>query len=86
MRKIKSDHKRLMIFEAGYLYCLRHNLNYSTFIDDIFLIDTFDSSEGSEFDNICKDLRFYRQMSSYKLIEITDTEYELCVDKFGEIK
>ena len=80
MRKIKSDHKRLMIFEAGYLYCIRHNLNYSTFIDDIFLIDTF------EFDNICKDLRFYRQMSSYKLIEITDTEYELCVDKFGEIK
>lgn len=55
MRKIKYNHKRLMIFEAGYLYCLRHNLNYSTFIDDIFLIDTFDSSEGSEFDKICKD-------------------------------
>jgi hypothetical protein len=47
MRKIKYNHKRLMIFEAGYLYCLRHNLNYSTFIDDIFLIDTFDSSEGN---------------------------------------
>jgi len=73
-----------MIIEAGYVYSKRHGLNYETFIDDIFMTEQFESGEGSEFDNICKDLRFYRYFDSHKLIEITDDEYEMCVDKFGE--
>jgi hypothetical protein len=44
----------------------------------------FDSKEGSEFDNICKDLRYYRYFDSYTLVEITEDEYEMCIDKFGE--
>ena len=44
----------------------------------------FNCSNGSEFDNICKDLRCYKYFYSYKLIEITDDEYEMCVNKFGE--
>lgn len=84
MRKLKRSHKNLMILEAAYIYCKRHELNYETFIDDVFLTKEFNTSEGSEFDNICKDLRYYKYFDSHKLIEITDAEYEMCVDKFGE--
>ena len=90
MRKLKRSHKNLMVLEAGYIYCKRHGLNYETFIDDVFMdpmawnTDRFDSSEGSEFDKICKDLRCYRYFDSHRLIEITDDEYEMCVDEFGE--
>lgn len=84
MRKLKRTHKNLMIIEASYIYCKRHNLDYETFIDNVFMTEHFDSSEGSEFDNICKDLRCYKYFDSYKLIEITDDEYEMCVNKFGE--
>jgi len=46
--------------------------------------EEFNCSEGSEFDNISKDLRDYKYQDSYKLIEITDEEYEMCVNEFGE--
>lgn len=52
---------------------------------NLFLLKRFDCKEGSEFDNICKDLRFYKYHGSHKLIEITDDEYEMCVDMFGEM-
>jgi hypothetical protein len=48
------------------------------------MTEQVDCDEGSEFDNICKDLRCYKYFDSHKLIEITDDEYEMCVDKFGE--
>jgi hypothetical protein len=57
MRKLKRSHKNLMIIEASYIYCKRHNLDYETFIDDVFMTEEFNTSEGSEFDNICKDVR-----------------------------
>jgi len=82
--KLKRNHKNLMILEASYIYCKRHNINYDTFIDDVFMTQQFNYSNGSEFDNICKDLRCYKYFDSYKLIEITDDEYEMCVNKFGE--
>lgn len=84
MRILKRDHKNLMILEAGYIYCKRHDINYDTF-ESVFIKEGFDCKEGSEFDNICKDLRFYRYYDSHKLIEITDDEYEMCVDMFGEM-
>ena len=69
-----------MILEAGYLYCKRHKFNYEKF-DDLFLAEDFQSNE---FYKICKDLRCYRRFKSYVLREITEDEYEMCVDKFGE--
>lgn len=84
MKILKHSHKNLMIIEAGYIYCVRHNLNQDTFIDDVLLSEQFNTSENSEFDNICEDLRCYRCFESYKLIEITDAEYDMCVDKFGK--
>ena len=84
MRILNRSHKNLMIIEASYIYCKRHNLEYETFIDGVFMTDGFDSSEVSEFDNICKDLRCYKYFDSYKLMEITDDEYNVCVDNFGE--
>jgi hypothetical protein len=84
MRKLKRSHKNLMVIEAGCVYCKRHGLDYETFFDDVFMSYEFDSREGSEFDNICKDLRFYRYLDSYTLVEITEDEYEMCIDKFGE--
>ncbi len=48
------------------------------------MTEDFDSHEGSEFDNICKDLRCYKYHESYNLIEITNNEYDMCVDKFGD--
>ena len=80
MRKLKQSYKNLMLLEAGYLYCIRHKFNYEKF-DDLFLSEEFQSNE---FDNICKDLRCYRCFKSYVLNEITEDEYEMCVDKFGE--
>jgi hypothetical protein len=73
-----------MVIESGYVYCKRHGLDYQTFFDDVFMSYEFDSREGSEFDNICKDLRYYRYFDSYTLVEITEDEYEMCIDKFGE--
>ena len=84
MRKLKRSHKNLMVLEAAYIYCKRHELNYETFIDDVFLTEGFHSGKESEFNNICSDLRCYRYFDSYELIEITYDEYEMCVDKFGE--
>lgn len=84
---LKRTHKSLFWIEACYIYCKRHNIDYDTFIDnDLFLSDDFDCSENSEFDRICKDLRCYRYFESHKLIEITDDEYDMCVDKFGSIE
>ena len=82
-RKLKRTHKGLMICEAGFIYCIRHNIEYETFINDVFMADKIDCEEGSEFDNICKDLRYFRH-TDYVLKEITESEYELCVDKFGQ--
>jgi hypothetical protein len=73
-----------MVIESGYVYCKRHGLDYETFFDDVFMSYEFDSREGTEFDNICKDLRYYRYFDSYTLVEITEDEYEMCIDKFGE--
>jgi hypothetical protein len=84
MRKLKRSHKNLMILEAGYIYCKRHNLNYETFIDEVFMTEEFHSDEESEFNRIYVDLRYYKYLDSYKLIEITEDEYEICVDKFVE--
>jgi len=84
MRKLKRSHKNLMIIEASFIYCKRHNLNQETFIDDVFMSENFDSGENGEFDKICKDLRYYKYSTSHRLIEITDIEYEMCVDEFGE--
>jgi hypothetical protein len=86
MKILKRSHKNLMIIEASYIYCKRHNLEYEKFIEDVFMKADFDTSEGSEFDNICKDLRMARYYNSYKLVEITDEEYDICVDKFGSIE
>ncbi len=47
------------------------------------MTEGFDSGSGSEFDNICKDLRSFRYFDSYKLIEISEKEYEDCVDFFN---
>lgn len=85
-RKLKRSHKNLYVLEAGFIFCKRKGLEYSDdkFIDEMFMTEDFDSSTGSEFDNICKDLRQYRYSESYILKEITEDEYEMCIDEFGE--
>ena len=84
MNILKRSHKNLFIYEAAYIYCLRHNLNFDTFIDGVFMQSDFNCDENSEFDNICKDLRGYRYSQNYSLKEITDEEYELCFIKFKD--
>lgn len=86
MKILKRSHKNLMIFEAGFIYCKRRNINYDEdeFIYGILMSDSFDCEENSEFDNICKDLRCFRYFETYKLIEITEQEYDECVDKFNK--
>lgn len=81
--KLKRSHKNLCLLEAGYIYCKRRGIEYDDdkFVDEIFMSKDFQSNENSEYDNICKDLRFYKYFDSYKLIEITDEEYEMCVRK-----
>jgi len=86
MRKLKRAHKNLYTLEAGFIYCKRRGIEYSDdkFLDELFMTEGFDSSEGSEFDKICKDLRFYRHFPSHELAEISNDEYEMCIDEFGE--
>lgn len=36
MRILKRDYKNLMILEAGYIYCKRHDINYDTF-ESVFI-------------------------------------------------
>lgn len=83
MKTLKAQHKNLMIIEAGFIYSKRYNLDKDTFIDNVFMTDDFDSHEGGEFDNICKDLRRYRHYKSYVPKTITDEEYEMCIGEFG---
>jgi hypothetical protein len=85
MKRLKRTHKNLMTLEAGFVWCLRKGIEYNDvkFIDEYFLTEDFDSSEGSEYDNLSKDLRMYRHNDSYVPITITDEEYELCVNEFG---
>ena len=80
---LKRSHKNLMVIEAGHVYCLRHNIDEETFIDGVFMSEDFHSEENSEFDNMCKDLRSYRYNENYKLTELTESEYDLCVEKYG---
>ena len=84
MDKLKRSHKNLMVIEAGFIYCHRHNLDNKTFIDDVFLTEDFESCDGSEFDNLCKDLRFYRHYEDYEPITITESEYNMCINEFGK--
>jgi len=84
--RLKRSHKALMIIEASYIYSKRHDLDVveENFIENVFLTENFDSSEGSEFDNITKDLRMYNyNKDKYQLTEITLDEYTQCVLKFG---
>ena len=80
MKRLKRTHKNLMFLEAGFVWCLRRGIEYN---DDTFTDEYFDCAEGSEYDNLCKDLRRYRHHNSYEPITITDEEYELCVNEFG---
>ena len=86
MRKLKRNHKNLMIIEAGFIFCKRQNITFDldNFVDNIFMTEGF-HNKNNNFDEICKDLRNYRYDEKYKLKEITEEEYELCVDMFGEI-
>lgn len=88
MKLLKRSQKNLFILEAGYIYCLRRGIEYSDdkFADGIFMSENFDCREGSEYDNICKDLRNYRQIDSYQLTEITIDEYNTCCNEFGFTK
>ena len=85
--KLKRTHKNLMLDEASFLYCKRHNINLTLdeFFDQIFMTEDFDK-EG-EWDKIAKDLSFYKQSTvyEYELKEITEEEYDLCVKKFGGV-
>lgn len=84
MRKLKRQHKNLYILEAGYIYCKRLGVEYNddSFINDFFLKEEFDHGE---FDQICEDLRCYRYYENYILKNITDEEYEMCIEEFGGI-
>jgi hypothetical protein len=86
MRKLKREHKNLYILEAGYIYCKRNGIEYSddSFIDNIFLKEDFD--HDGEFDDMCSDLRCYRHYKNYTLKNITEEEYEMCIDEFGGIE
>ena len=86
MRKLKRQHKNLFVLEAGFIYCKRRNVDYDSdkFIDEVFMTSEFNLGENSEFDKICKDLRSYRYFETYSLVEISEDEYEMCVDEFGE--
>lgn len=86
MRKLKKTHKGLMIIEAGFIFCKRQNIEFDmdNFVDNIFMTEVF-HNENNKFDEICEDLRNYRYNEEYKLKEITEKEYELCIDMFGKI-
>lgn len=83
LEKLNHSPKKLMILEAGFVYCLRHELCYNSFMDDVFMSEDFDLSDGSEFNNICEDLRFFRHSDFYQLKELTVLEYEKCLAKFN---
>ncbi len=83
-RKLKTTRKDLMVLEAAYIYCKRYDLDYEFFIEDL-LIDEISDVHNIEMYNIRKDLHLYKNIPDYILVEISDSEYEMCIDKFGEI-
>jgi len=85
MKKLKLSYKALMIDEACLIYSNRHGLDSETFFDEVFMTKEFDCEMDSEFDNICIDLRLNTMLDNYTLKEITQDEYDLCVDQFGSV-
>ena len=86
MKILKISHKAIMIFEASYIYCKRHNIDLDpeTFITDVYVPST-DPVMDKEIDNMCKDLRSFRHSSfDYELRHITVEEYEMCCDYFNK--
>jgi hypothetical protein len=83
-KRLKRSHKNLFLLEAGFIFCKRRGIKYSdeTFAE-FFLSPDFKDKEDSEYDNICKDLRMYRYFDNYELKEITQEEYEACIEEFG---
>jgi hypothetical protein len=78
MRRLKKSYKNIMLYEAAYVYCLRHDLDYNN-VDDFIL----DLMGKDDFEGIMKDLRCHRRMADYQLAHITEEEYELCINEFG---
>ena len=89
-RKLKSSHKNLRIEEAGFIYCNRRNINWNfdQFIEKIFLSEEFDK-DSDEFERITKDIRFRDSSSRFRptesLGELTDIEWELILNEFGDV-
>ena len=85
MKKLNRRHKSLFVLEAGYVWCVRRGIEYDTdkFMEEYFLTGGFDCQEGSEYDNIIKDLKWFRYSDVYELKEISIEEYESCVDWFN---
>lgn len=80
MEKLKIPYKGLLIYEAGYIYFKRHNLDFTDFDNIIFEIDSLDKGE---FKKISDDLRYYLYKSNYVLQEITLQEYKEVVELFN---
>jgi len=86
MKILKISHKAIMIFEASYIYCKRHNIDLDpdTFITDVY-VPSDNKDMDKEIDDICKDLRSFRRSSfDYELRHITVDEYEMCYDYFNK--
>ncbi len=85
MRKLRVSHKNLMVLEAGFIWCKRRGIEFNEdrFFNEVFMAEDFPLEEADEYDNLCKDLRHYRRTENYKLIELTEEEYELCIKEFG---
>lgn len=82
-RILKRTYKSLFLIEAYYIYCIRYNIEFC--FDGVESIFMLEGDKKKEFDSIIEDLRHYRNGTyEYKLTEITEDEYELCIDKFGE--
>jgi len=67
-----------MLIEGIYVYSFRHNLVFEE------MVDNSDNVDWEELEKICKDLRFYKYVDSYELKNVTDVEYDNCLNYFNK--
>lgn len=80
---IYAKHKHWLL-ETSYIYCNRHQLDFETFIEDVFISNVFNNGVNDEFECIYQELQNIATIPNYQLKYITEVEYYKCVVNFKD--
>lgn len=83
-QQLPKSHKNMYIFEALFVYCLRHDIAYCSEDDELMdsIVLSSDDSVTNELDDIAKDLRLRAANKHHIFTCVTQEEFSQCLQKF----